>query len=101
MSEAALAPLRARIDAIDSQLVAILAERMACVDEVVALKRQHGLPARIDDRIEAVVARVRDKASEVGAPPELAELLWRTMIDWVIAFEVDHLVATPNGEQPA
>lgn len=86
-SEAALASLRQEIDTIDDRLVAVLAERMACIERVVAVKQVNGLPARLDGRVEEVVARVRSKAEQAGAPPDLAELLWRTMIEWVIAYE--------------
>lgn len=86
-SEAALASLRIEIDAIDDRLVALVAERMACIERVVVVKQATGLPARLEGRVEEVVARVRAKAEQAGAPPELAETLWRTMIEWVIGFE--------------
>lgn len=89
--EAVLRPQRDRIDAVDEQLVTLLAERMRIVDEVVAIKRAHGIPGRLDDRIEAVVANVRGRAERLGAPPDLADVLWRTMIEWVIAYEDDRL----------
>lgn len=86
-SEAALASLRKEIDAIDDRLVGLVAERMACVERVVEVKQVTGLPARMDNRVEEVIARVRSKAEQAGAPPDLAELIWRTMIEWIIAFE--------------
>jgi isochorismate pyruvate lyase len=95
--EAALQPLRARIDAIDEQLVALIAERMSIVDEVVTVKHAHGLPARLDGRVEEVVARVRARAERLGAPPALAEVVWRTMIEWVIAYEHERLPADKAG----
>lgn len=90
-AEQVLAPLRARIDAIDAEIVALLARRMGCVTEVIGLKQAHGLPARIDARVEEVVANVRAKAVDLGAPPDLAEVVYRNMIEWVIAHEEDHL----------
>ncbi|MCW6510072.1 chorismate mutase [Lichenifustis flavocetrariae] len=92
-AEAVLAPLRAQIDAIDAQIVGLLAKRMDCVGEVIGLKQAHGLPARIDARVEEVVARVRTKADAAGAPPDLAEAVWRSMIEWVIAYEERHMGA--------
>ena len=85
--EAVLRPLRDRIDAIDEQLVALIAERLRVVDEVVSVKQAQGLPARLDERIEQVVARVRASAERLDAPPELVDVLWRTMIEWVITYE--------------
>jgi isochorismate pyruvate lyase len=85
--DAVLKPLRDQIDAVDEQMVALVAERMRIVDAVVSIKQANGIPGRLDDRIEAVVSHVRDKADRLGAPPDLAEVLWRTMIEWVIAYE--------------
>ena len=85
--EAFLRPLRDRIDGIDERLVALIAERMGVVDEVIKVKQAYGLPARLDDRIEQVVARVRARAERLGAPPDLADVVWRTMIEWVIGYE--------------
>ena len=90
-TEQVLAPLRARIDAIDAEIVALLARRMECVGEVIGFKQAHGLPARIDARVEEVVAHVRVKAETAGAPADLAETVYRAMIEWVIAHEEAHL----------
>ena len=64
---------------------------MGCVDEVIGLKQANRLPARIDARVEEVVANVRAKADALGAPPDLAETVYRAMIEWVIAHEETHL----------
>ena len=90
-AEDVLRPLRDRIDAIDTEIVGLLARRMDCVGEVIGMKQAHGLPARIDARVEEVVANVRAKANELGAPPDLAEVVYRHMIEWVIAHEEGHL----------
>lgn len=86
-----LAKLRAEIDRIDSELVKLLAARMQVVDRVIAVKQKTGLPALIPDRVEEVASRVRDEAKKLGAPPELAELVYRKMMDWVIAYEEKRL----------
>ena len=90
----ALAALRQQIDDVDGRLVGLVAERMRCVEQVIAVKQQTKLPARIDSRVEEVVGRVRVMAEQAGAPADLAETLWRTMIDWVIAYEERHLDAS-------
>jgi isochorismate pyruvate lyase len=86
-----LAKLRAEIDRVDSELVRLLAERIKIVDQVVAVKEKAGLPALIPERVEEVASRVRDEAKKLGAPPELAELVYRKMMDWVIAYEEKRL----------
>ena len=82
-----LAEFRAEIDRIDSELVKLIAARMKVVDAVIAVKRETGLPALIAERVEEVAARVREEAERLGAPPELAELVYRRMMDWIIAYE--------------
>lgn len=82
-----LAKFRAEIDRIDSELVKLLAARMQVVDQVISVKRETGLPALIPERVEEVAMRVREEAKRLGAPPELAELVYRRMMDWIIAYE--------------
>jgi isochorismate pyruvate lyase len=79
--------LRASIDALDAELVSKLKARAAYIDRAVVLKKGNGLPARIDDRVEEVVANVRAKATAQGLDPDLVEDLWRRIIDWSIARE--------------
>ena len=79
--------LRAEIDRIDAGLVDLLAERITYIDRAAELKPALGLPARIDDRVEEVVAKVRASAVARGVDPDLAEALWRRLIDWSIARE--------------
>ena len=84
---AGMAQLRVRIDNLDRRLVALLAERARLIDRAGELKPAEGLPARIDSRIAAVLANVRAAAAEDGLDPELAEKLWRELIEWSIARE--------------
>ncbi|MGL5168717.1 MAG: chorismate mutase [Afipia sp.] len=92
-----LADLRAVIDRIDRDIVALLAERVRCLDKVVAVKTRDGLPAAIPERVEEVVAHVRTEADAVGLSPDLAEKLWRSLIDWSIAYEDRHLSGTAGS----
>lgn len=86
-----LRALREDIDAIDRRLVGLLAQRMQVVDQVIARKREAGLPALIPDRVEEVVAKVRAEAARVGLAPDLPETVWRAMMSWVIDYESRHL----------
>jgi chorismate mutase/prephenate dehydratase len=63
-----LTDIRTRIDAIDSKMLALFRERMACADEVAAYKREHNKP--VIDR-----ARERAKLAEVAesTPEELRD----------------------------
>ncbi len=85
--DSAMPALRARIDALDARLVALLAERSALIDEAARIKTQENLPARIDSRVEEVAANARHLAGEAGLDPDLAEQLWRMMMEHFIAQE--------------
>lgn len=76
--------LRRRIDALDARLVALLGERTRLIDRAAQIKLAAGLPARIDSRVEEVAANVRRLAAEEGADPDLAEAVWRLMMQHFI-----------------
>nr|WP_051201500.1 chorismate mutase [Paracoccus aminophilus] len=85
--ESRMHDLRKRIDALDSRLVALLAERSRLIDEAAAIKLQENLPARISTRVEEVALNARRRAEVEGLNPELAERLWRLMMEYFIAQE--------------
>ncbi|MGI9369815.1 MAG: chorismate mutase [Ruegeria sp.] len=84
---ASMQQLRVQIDKLDRQLVALLTERTGYIDRAAELKTGAGLPARIPERVEEVVLNVRANADKAGLDPELAENLWRILIDWSITRE--------------
>lgn len=94
--ESAMHDLRARIDALDSQLIALLAERSALIDEAARIKTRENLPARIDSRVEEVAMNARRLATQHGVDADLAEQLWRMMIEHFIAQEDRVLSRRPD-----
>jgi isochorismate pyruvate lyase len=82
-----MAELRAEIDALDRQLVDLIRMRVGFIDRAAELKPAEGMPARIEARVEEVVARVRAHATQVGVDPALVDGMWRQMIDWSISRE--------------
>ena len=82
-----MAEVRAEIDRLDVELVALFAERVSYIDRAAELKPAIGMPARVTDRVEEVVANVRRHAVALGLPPDKIEKLWRKLIDWSIARE--------------
>ena len=87
MKNLILPELRVEIDHLDRFLVALLAKRATYIDRAIELKQINGWPARIPDRVEDVVAKVRETAKAEGLDPDLIERLWRELIDWSIARE--------------
>ncbi|MEK8104649.1 chorismate mutase [Micromonospora sp. M12] len=84
----ALTDLRARIDELDAELVALLARREALVRQAAPLKSD-SQAVRAPDRVAQVVARVRVLASEAGADPDLIERIYRGMIQSFIDMETN------------
>lgn len=65
--------LRAQIDALDKTLLTLLAQRLALVEEVGDIKRQHGLPVYAPEREAAMLAERRQEAVKQGVNPDLIE----------------------------
>ncbi|MCC1480092.1 chorismate mutase [Roseibaca sp. Y0-43] len=82
-----MAELRVQIDQIDRELVALLARRVAHIDRAIELKPAEGLPARIDSRVNDVLAKVEAEALRQGLDPALVRKFWTELIDWSIARE--------------
>lgn len=83
--------LRVAIDKLDRVLLSRLAERKGLIERAAELKSANGWPARIPDRVEEVVTRVRGGAAEAGLDPDLMEDIWRRLIDHAIALEEELL----------
>src|SRR6201997_745649 len=72
--------LRRRLNEIDRQLIALVAERKAVSGEVARVKRATGYPTRDYERERDVILGVRAPATELGVSPALAEELLRLLI---------------------
>lgn len=79
--------LRAEIDRIDADLVALLTRRAGYIDRAAQIKRDVGLPARIEARVAEVIGNARDRAAASGLDPDLVEDLWIRIVEWSIARE--------------
>jgi chorismate mutase/prephenate dehydratase len=91
-AEAGLERLRAAIDGIDRELLALLDRRAAVALEVGEVKRAHGLPAYRPDREAAVVAKLA--AAATGAfPPRGVAAVWREVMSACRALEQPTRVA--------
>lgn len=75
-----LSKLRDKIDAVDQQIIDLLAERLKLVGEVGEVKTVHGLPIYVPEREAAMLAKRREEAEKKGVPADLIEdILRRTM----------------------
>ena len=82
-----MAELRVEIDHLDRQLIALIAKRTMYIDRAAVLKQGEKMPARITSRFEEVVDNVRKLAVEYQLDPQIAETVWRDLIEWSIAKE--------------
>ncbi|MGN0484882.1 MAG: chorismate mutase, partial [Lachnospiraceae bacterium] len=74
-----LEEVRENIDRIDDAIIRLIAERGTYVVQASAFKKsEDGVKA--PDRVEAVIKKVRQKAVEYGADPDMVEALYREMI---------------------
>ena len=81
-----MAKVRQGVDALDRALVALLAERQRYMDAAARIKPDRDAvfdQARIDD----VVAKVLTSAEAHDLSPDIAEPVWRLLIDRCIAHE--------------
>ncbi|OYU14962.1 MAG: chorismate mutase [Alphaproteobacteria bacterium PA4] len=79
--------VRAGVDSLDRELVALLARRFAYMDAAARIK-----PLRDQVRDEArkaqVIANAATAAAAAGLPAGLAESLWETLVEASIAYEL-------------
>ena len=76
----ALCGLRQDIDAIDAQIVSLLADRQQVVRHVAVLKKTHNLPVYHPAREEDMISRRRQQAKDTGLDPDFIEEIYRTII---------------------
>ncbi|WP_310476785.1 chorismate mutase [Sandarakinorhabdus sp.] len=79
--------VRAGVDALDQQLVALLARRFGYMDAAARIKpnRDH---VRDEARKAQVIANASAAAAAAGLPPGLAENLWEALVEASIAHEL-------------
>ncbi len=93
-----MSQVRRNIDALDDQLIALLARRVQYVERAAWLKPGAGIPPRAPERVAQVLKRVEAGARAQGLPTDLAARLWREIIDWAIAHETRLIAGARQGE---
>jgi chorismate mutase len=102
MSTMAVSPLqsqRQEIDAIDEQIVKLLARRFTVTRDVGRLKAQHQLNAVDAERERQQALRYEALADQHGLDPALVTQVFRSIIDAVV---LDHrAIQSAMDERPA
>jgi len=84
--------IRTAIDKLDEDLIRLFARRQGYVRRMAEIK-QHPDEAFDAERIEAMIAAIKRRADELGLEANQAELVWRTLIDWNVAWEKSAIAA--------
>ena len=78
--------VRRNIDTLDDILVPLLVTRGGYMTQAARIKQDPN-QVRDEDRIESIVARVRERALQEGGEPEVIEAIYRSMMEAYIAYE--------------
>ena len=78
--------IRRDIDALDKKLVALLAERQKLIEAAGKVKPSR-YTVRDEARIEEVVSLIKKEAAKAGLAEQIAEPVWRQLIESSIAYE--------------
>ncbi|SFU75443.1 isochorismate pyruvate lyase [Paenacidovorax caeni] len=91
--------VRRYIDALDDVLVPLLVTRGGYMTQAARIK-QSDSQVRDEERIEAIVARVRARAVQEGGQPDVIEAIYRSMMEAYIAYEHREFarLRTPEGQ---
>ncbi len=81
------------IDAIDRQILELLAKRFETVEKVGAYKKAHDLPPLQPERWRAVLESRRAWAEELALAPDFVESVWNRFHEY--ALELEKNVAKP------
>lgn len=90
--------IRREIDALDRALVDLLVARFGYIRRMAEIKDDPG-EARIDSRVNDVLAKVTALAEERGLDGGLAAALWTKLMDWNIEWERQAIAARAAGKR--
>ena len=82
-----LTSLRDRIEAVDRNIIALIAERLKIVEDVAAAKLDTASPFRDREREELLLQRLRGLAVAAGVDPHQIERMYRVVMDMSVAHQ--------------
>lgn len=83
-----MAEVRAGVDQVDRELVALLVRRFGYMDAAARIKPERG-QVRDEPRKAQVIENVRREAAAAGLPAEALAGLWDRLVEISIAYEMD------------
>ncbi|MFW2851520.1 chorismate mutase [Sphingomonas sp. TX0543] len=85
---ATMAEVRAGVDQVDRELVALLRRRFDYMDAAARIKPERGA-VRDEARKAQVIANARDAAISAGLPGDTIAALWDALVEASIAYELE------------
>jgi isochorismate pyruvate lyase len=82
-----MAEVRAGVDAVDAQIVALLGARFAYMRAAARIKTDRNA-VRDEDRKASVIAAAKAAAREAGVPEPLVAAMWEMLVESSIAYEL-------------
>ncbi|KQN94026.1 chorismate mutase [Sphingomonas sp. Leaf231] len=82
-----MAEVRAGVDTLDRELVALLRRRFDYMDAAARIKPARGA-VRDEARKAQVIAQARDEAARIGVPVAAVDEIWETLVEASIAYEL-------------
>lgn len=92
-----MADVRRCVDALDDILVPLLVQRTGYMTQAARIK-QNASQVRDEDRIQAIVDRVRARTVAEGGAPEVLEAIYRSLMEACIAFEHREFARLRGGD---
>jgi len=83
-----MAEVRAGIDALDPQIVELLAIRFRFMTAAARIKQDRGA-VRDEDRKAVVIANARAAAERAGIPSDVVGDIWERLVEGSIAYEFE------------
>ena len=93
-----MAEVRAGVDQVDRELVALLARRFAYMDAAARIKADR-TAVRDEARKAQVIANVRLAARDAGLPDAVIAALWDQLVEASISYEFDRYDALRSERQ--
>jgi isochorismate pyruvate lyase len=92
--------VRRCVDALDDVLVPLLVQRSSYMTQAARIKQDYN-QVRDEERIQAIVDRVRKQALAEGGEPAVIEAIYRSMMEVCISFEHREFVRLRQQQEPS
>jgi len=93
-----LRDVRAEIDRIDREVIALLGQRFAYVKAAAKFKAGPE-SVKAPDRLETMLRQRREWAESLGLNPDVIERLYRDLVDYFTREEMKHWQKTPDATE--